>query len=147
MTDGGTALMAIGRGQGESRAVDAASQAINSDILDVRIDGSKGVLFNVKGGVDLSLYEVTEAAEVIRQVVDQEANIIFGAAIDESLEDEVQITVIATGFDGQVQASTPQQAEQREPEEKRRAGKMIEFPLKSFDRDGDDRDVPSFLRR
>jgi cell division protein FtsZ len=145
MGNGGSALMAIGRGQGESRAVDAASQAINSDLLDVRIDGSKGVLFNVKGGVDLSLYEVTEAAEVIRQVVDQEANIIFGAAIDESLEDEVQITVIATGFDGQVQAA-PRTAQKQEPEEKRRPGKMIEFPLKSFDR-GEERDVPSFLRR
>ena len=145
MGNGGSALMALGRGQGESRAVDAASQAINSDLLDVRIDGSKGVLFNVKGGVDLSLYEVTEAAEVIRQVVDQEANIIFGAAIDESLEDEVQITVIATGFDGQVQAA-PRTAQKQEPEEKRRPGKMIEFPLKSFDR-GEERDVPSFLRR
>ncbi len=146
MGNGGSALMAIGHGQGESRAVDAATQAINSDLLDVRIDGAKGVLFNVKGGGDLSLYEVTEAAEVIRQVVDQDANIIFGAAIDESLGDEVQITVIATGFDAQSQVA-PQVEERRAPEERRRTTKMIEFPLKSFDRGDEHLDVPSFLRR
>jgi len=142
MGNGGSALMAIGRGQGETRAVDAATQAVNSNLLDVSIDGAKGVLFNVKGGADLSLFEVTDAAEIVRQMVDPDANIIFGAAIDEALKDEVHITVIATGFDG-ARRATVERKEQ--PSAERGKGKMIEFPLRNFDRD--DLDVPSFLRR
>jgi cell division protein FtsZ len=99
MGNGGSALMAIGKGQGETRSVDAAMQAVNSQLLDLSIDGAKGVLFNIKGSEDLTLFEVNDAAEIIRQMVDPEANIIFGAALDDTLADEVQITVIATGFD------------------------------------------------
>jgi cell division protein FtsZ len=154
MGSGGSALMAIGRGKGETRAVDAAMQAINSHLLDVSIDGAKGVLFNVKGGDTLTLFEVNDAAELIRQMVDPEANIIFGAAIDESLSDEVQITVIATGFDAdqgaQHKAATVQrpvqpQAPRQQPAQQQEQSKAIEFPLRSFDKD--DLDVPSFLRR
>jgi len=140
MGNGGSALMAIGHGKGESRAVDAATAAVNSQLLDISIDGAKGVLFNVKGGEDLTLFEVNDAAEIIRQMVDPEANIIFGAAIDESLNDEVQITVIATGFDANhKQASLPVKPA-RNPQ-----SKTIEFPIKNLDKD--DLDIPAFLRR
>ena len=84
MGDGGSALMSIGNGKGENRAVDAAMQAVNSRLLDVSIDGAKGVLFNIKGSEDMTLHEVNEAAEIIRQMVDPEANIIFGATIDDT---------------------------------------------------------------
>lgn len=141
MGNGGSALMAIGVGRGETRAVDAASQAVNSQLLDISIDGAKGVLFNVKGGEDLTLFEVNDAAEIIRRMVDPEANIIFGAAIDESMGDEVQITVIATGFD----ASSSSAASSRTVATPAPKAKTIEFPLRSFNKD--DQDIPSFLRR
>ena len=98
MSDAGPALMAIGHGSGENRAVEAARQAIQSPLLEVRIDGARGVLFNVTGPRDLSIQELSAAAEVIGAAVDPEAEIIFGTVYDESLGDEVQITVIATGF-------------------------------------------------
>ena len=98
MSDAGPALMAIGRGTGENRAVEAAKQAIQSPLLDVRIDGARGVLFNITGPRDLSIQELNAAAEVIANAVDPEAEIIFGTVYDETLGDEVQITVIATGF-------------------------------------------------
>ncbi|MCU0505760.1 MAG: cell division protein FtsZ [Chloroflexi bacterium] len=99
MKDAGTALMGIGRASGESRAVDAARQAISSPLLEVSITGAQGILFNVCGSANLGLFEVTEAAEEIRSAADPEANIIFGTSFDERLGDEVTITVIATGFD------------------------------------------------
>ncbi len=99
MTQGGAALMAVGRGSGEDRARIAAEQAISSHLLDVTIDGAQGVLFNITGGSTLSLYEVNQAAEVIRETTHPDANVIFGAVIDESLGDEIRITVIATRFD------------------------------------------------
>jgi cell division protein FtsZ len=98
MSDAGPALMAIGHGNGENRAVDAARQAIQSPLLDVNIHGARGVLFNVTGPRDLMLHELNAAAQVIEEVVDPEAEIIFGTVVDESLGDEVKITVIATGF-------------------------------------------------
>ncbi len=131
MSDGGAALMAVGSGQGETRAMDAAKQAIASPLLDVTINGAQGVLFNVSGGNDLTLMEVNEAAEIIAEMVDPNANIIFGAVIDDTMEDEVRITVIATGFDAEAR---PQQL----PENVR------PFPTPSFDQD--DLDVPTFLR-
>jgi cell division protein FtsZ len=99
MSDSGGALMAIGRGTGETRASDAARMAISSPLLDISMEGAKGVLLNITGGDDLALTEINEAAEVIAQAADPEANIIFGAVIDQKLENEVKITVIATGFD------------------------------------------------
>jgi len=99
MTQGGAALMSVGRGSGEDRARIAAEQAISSHLLDVTIDGAQGVLFNITGGSTLSLYEVNQAAEIIRETTHPDANVIFGAVIDEALGDEIRITVIATRFD------------------------------------------------
>lgn len=100
MFERGLAHMGIGRGSGEKRAVEAAKQAIHSPLLETSINGSKGVLINITGGANLGLFEVNEAAEVVAQAADPDANIIFGAVIDESLKDEIRLTVIATGFDG-----------------------------------------------
>lgn len=99
MAEGGAALMAVGRGTGEDRARIAAEQAISSRLLDVTIDGAQGVLFNITGGTTLSLYEVNQAAEVIRETTHPDANVIFGAVIDETMGDEIRITVIATRFE------------------------------------------------
>jgi cell division protein FtsZ len=99
MKDAGSALMGIGRASGEGRAANAAKEAIASPLLEVNISGAQGVLFNITGGPSLSLYEVDEAAEIIKGTADPEANIIFGTVIDERLADEISITVIATGFD------------------------------------------------
>jgi cell division protein FtsZ len=99
MSNAGSALMGIGRASGEDRAIMAAKQAIESPLLEVSVDGARGVLFSVTGGKDMGMHEINEAAEAITAAVDPEANIIFGANIDENLEDEIKITVIATGFD------------------------------------------------
>jgi cell division protein FtsZ len=99
MTNAGSALMGIGHGTGETRAADAARQAIMSPLLEQSIDGARGVLFTITGGPDLTLFEVNEAAEIIHAAADPEANIIFGAVIDERLQNDVKISVIATGFD------------------------------------------------
>ena len=100
MKDAGSALMGIGRASGENRAVDAARQAVASPLLEVNIAGAQGILFNISGSSNLTLWEVTEAAEEIRAAADPEANIIFGTSFNERLGEEVMITVIATGFDG-----------------------------------------------
>jgi cell division protein FtsZ len=100
MKDAGSALMGIGRATGENRAVEAARQAIASPLLEVDIAGAQGILFNIQGSSNMSLFEVTEAAEEIRSAADPEANIIFGTSFNERLGEEVAITVIATGFDG-----------------------------------------------
>ncbi len=101
MTEAGTSLLGIGIGSGRSRAAEAAQAAINSPLLEAgRIDGAKGCVINITGGRDMTLEDMTSASEVIYDVVDPEANIIVGAVIDEALEGEVQVTVIATGFDG-----------------------------------------------
>ena len=99
MQNAGSALMGIGRASGENRAVQAAQQAIESPLLEVSIDGARGVLFNIAGGYDMSMHEINEAAEVITNAVAPDANIIFGATLKPDLEDELVITVIATGFD------------------------------------------------
>jgi len=98
MFEAGSAMMGIGTGSGENRAVEAAEQAISSPLLEETITGAKGVVFNVTGGTDLTLYEVNDAAEVIYNAVDPDANIIFGAVIDEKIQGDVVVTVIATGF-------------------------------------------------
>ena len=100
MADAGSALMGIGHGTGDNRAVEAARAAIDSPLLELSIDGAKGILFNITGGSDLSMYEIDEAAKLITEAADPDANIIFGSIIDENLTGEVKITVIATGFDG-----------------------------------------------
>ena len=99
MTDAGTALMGVGLGTGENRAQMAARTAISSPLLEVKIDGARGILFNITGGPDLTMSEVSEAADMISQHADPDANIIFGATIDQNMGDQVKISVIATGFD------------------------------------------------
>jgi len=99
MENAGSALMGIGRASGESRAIEAAKQAIASPLLEVSIDGAKGILFTITGGSDLGMHEVSEAAKVITGSADDDAKVIFGANVDEELKDEVRITVVATGFD------------------------------------------------
>jgi len=135
MQDAGPAWMSIGRGSGQNRAVDAAKEALASPLLDVSAGGSKGVLFNVVGGSSLTLFEVNEAAEVIKQAVDPEANIIFGVAHDPSMDKELKITLIATGF-----VSKKGMAGVSRDEE------LNEF-LSSLKKSEDELDVPSFLRR
>ncbi len=107
MADAGSALMGIGLGSGKSRAREAANAAISSPLLESSIEGARGVVFNITGGSDLTLHEVNAAAETIYEVVDPNANIIFGAVIDDRLQGEVRITVIATGFTSEAQASPP----------------------------------------
>ena len=99
MSNAGTALMGIGRASGEDRASAAAQQAIDSPLLEVSIDGARGVLFNIIGGSDLTMHEINAAAETITAAADPEANIIFGASIDDKIDGEIIITVVATGFD------------------------------------------------
>ena len=154
MAEGGAALMAIGRGEGEDKAAQAAEQAIASSLLDVTIDGARGILFNVTGGPDLTLFDVNEAAETIRKTAHPEANIIFGAVIDESMSDTIHITVIATGFDGAPQqqpalirnvakqAAPPQSTP---PRVAPRAMPVSDFPVRTHD--NDNLDIPAFLRK
>lgn len=133
MLETGTALMGIGRATGEKRAVEAARMAISSPLLETSIEGARGVLMNITGGPDLGLFEVNEAAEIIAAAADPDANIIFGAVIDENLKDEIRITVIATGFD---HVARQQAAAARE----------VESPtIRPFDLH--DLDIPAFLRR
>src|SRR5690554_4291962 len=131
MKDAGSALMGIGSSSGENRAVESAQAAISSPLLETSIEGARGVLLNITGGSSLGLFEVNEAAEIIAEAADPEANIIFGAVIDETLEDEIRVTVIATGFDQRPQI-----------EEKSEETKLN---IKSFTTD--DIEIPAFLRR
>ena len=135
MTDTGSALMGIGRAKGEKRAAEAAKLAIASPLLEASIDGAKGVLINITGGVNLGIHEANEAARVIQEVADPDANIILGAVIDENLEEEVQVTVIATGFDAR---PVFDDVEDEEPFDD-------DFNIENFN--GDDLDIPAFLRR
>ncbi len=105
MSNAGTALMGIGRASGENRAIEAAQQAISSPLLEVSIDGARGILFNVIGGLDMSMHEINTVAETITAAADPEANIIFGATINPDLEGEIIVTVVATGFDESYYAS------------------------------------------
>ncbi len=135
MKDSGPAWMSMGSGRGQNRAVDAAKAALSSPLLDASASGAKGVLFNIVGDASLTLFEVNEAAEVIRQAVDPEANIIFGVAHDPGMENEIKITLIATGF-----ATTNAPVDLAKDEE------MTEF-LTTLKTREDELDVPSFLRR
>ncbi len=151
MSDAGSALMGVGLGSGEDRAVVAARAAVSSPLLDVSINGARGVLFNVSGGTDLTMWEINEAARVITESIDRDAKVIFGAVHDEHLKKgEVKITVIATGFSaphggvGQGAGSTPRAEEHAEHEEDRRAAAPT--PAERSHR-MDDIDIPAFLRR
>jgi cell division protein FtsZ len=109
MSEGGAALMAVGRGSGDERATDAARQAIHNGLLDVTIDGARGILFNITGGPGLSLQEVNEAAAIVRESAHPDVHMIFGARIDDNLGEEVRITVIATGFENGRVTRRPEQ--------------------------------------
>jgi cell division protein FtsZ len=134
MKDAGPAWMSMGRGSGQNRAIDAANQALASPLLDVSINGSKAVLFNVVGGSSLTLFEVNEAADVIRQAVDPEANIIFGVAQDPDMDNEIRITLIATGFISKLGLTGAGQEDE------------LTQLLKGL-KSEEELDVPSFLRR
>lgn len=134
MSNTGSALMGIGQATGENRAADAARKAISSPLLETSIEGAKGVLLNITGGINLTLFEVNEAAGIISEAADPEANIIFGAVIDENLKEEIRVTVIATGFDQQWAGfgAVP--------------GKVQENIIKPVSKEVDV-DIPEFLRR
>ena len=146
MGAGGAALMAIGRASGENRAVAAAEAAIRSPLLDVTIDGAKGVLFNVTGGDDLSLNDVYEAAEVVRRVADPDVNLIFGAVIDPTMKEELRVTVIATGFNAAIKRLT--NSNQVPSNVLVAPGrKTIDFPVQARQIDREELDIPAFLRK
>jgi cell division protein FtsZ len=136
MKDAGPAWMSIGKGSGQNRAVDAAKAALASPLLDVSVSGAKGVLFNVTGGDNLSLFEVNEAAEIIKQAVDPDANIIFGVVRDNRMDKDIKITLIATGFEtSSLSGNNVNEAE-------------ISGYLKTLKGDNEEQlDVPAFLRR
>jgi cell division protein FtsZ len=138
MTDAGSALMGIGEAEGENRAAEAARSAVSSPLLEASVAGATGVLLNITGGPDLGLFEVNEAAEVVTGASDLNANVIFGAVIDESMGGRVRVTVIATGFD---------KAYRREPRERDESLGEREQTGEGFDVPSGVLEVPSFLRR
>jgi len=164
MSEGGAALMAVGRGSGDDRAKNAAEQAISSQLLDITIDGARGVLFNVTGGPNMTLFEVNQAAAIIRETAHPDVNMIFGAVIDPNMGDEIRCTVIATGFERSgvtrrvleriprssetplSAANTPFTARSSESvnAETRSSADVKSQPLPSIN--NDDLDVPTFLR-
>ncbi len=157
MSEGGAALMAVGRASGEDRARAAAEQAISSSLLDITIDGARGILFNVTGGPNMTLFEVNQAAAIIKETAHPEVNLIFGAVIDPNLGDEIRVTVIATGFERTgmprraierpkpaARQSVPVHAEQANASAARQSD-LTEFQARSFNTD--DLDIPAFLRR
>ena len=159
MSEGGAALMAVGHAGGEDRARLAAEMAISSQLLDVTINGARGILFNVTGGPNLTLFEVNQAAAIIKETAHPDVNLIFGAVIDPNMGDEVRITVIATGFDHSAQQGIidrPFRAGEKEPAKKPAlvgAGMMgaeavlapVEFTPKTINTE--DLDIPAFLRQ
>jgi cell division protein FtsZ len=157
MSGGGSALMAVGVATGENRATEAAEAAVSSALLDVTIEGAQGILFNITGGSDLSLFEVNEAAEIIKRKAHPEANIIFGAVIDESLTEELRITLIATGFEAAVQRKPFVTGKRRDtvdtktiafPQSKVRESRpREEQPRREPVYDPEDLEVPTFLRK
>jgi cell division protein FtsZ len=141
MSEMGLALMGTGIASGENRAIEAAQRAISSPLLeDITISGARGILINITGGTDLTLYEVNEASSLVQEEADEDANIIFGAVIDENLREEMRVTVIATGFG---------RAEEREERiaESRTAHSEREKTVVSFTRKESNRDIPTFIRQ
>lgn len=162
MTDAGTALMGVGMGTGENRAQMAARTAISSPLLEVKIDGARGILFNITGGADLTMNEVSEAAEMISSHADPDANIIFGATIDEAMGDQIKISVIATGFDNNRGGFANLQAVGQNATAQFNSGTDMDNDQTDDDDDGDDSskppmppkedssdpfDIPAFLRQ
>lgn len=154
MTDAGSALMGIGKGTGENRAATAARAAVSSPLLEVSIDGATGILFNIIGGNDLSMHEINEAASIISEAASGEANIIFGATIDEALSDQIKITVIATGFDSEIRKQFGARLERIEPVRREEPVTPTSSPIKPTEPvkkeeglfDDDRFDIPTFLR-
>jgi cell division protein FtsZ len=162
MSEGGAALMAVGRAAGEDRARKAAEMAISSQLLDITIDGARGILFNVTGGPDLSLFEVNDAAAIIKETAHPDVNLIFGAVIDPTMGDEIRITVIATGFE---RTAMPRKLERPAAKSTARAAataqlmapaagaRLAKVPAfaesmaRTQQMSVDDLDVPAFLRR
>jgi cell division protein FtsZ len=144
MNEAGSALMGIGTAAGENRATEAARSAVSSPLLESSIEGATGILLNVTGGPDIGLFEVNEAAQVVTSAADQNANVIFGAVIDESLRDEVRVTVIATGF-GPAKVRRRRRAEEPADEAREHEGQR-EQPAERFEVTDDVLEVPSFLR-
>jgi cell division protein FtsZ len=155
MSEGGAALMAVGNAKGDERAREAAEEAISSELLDITIDGARGILFNVTGGPDLTLFEVNQAAAIIKETAHPDVNLIFGAVIDPNMGDELRITVIATGFERtgipRRLLRKPSQRQENlvtQPQENNEvmveAGKSAEFQPRTFNTE--DLDIPTFLR-
>ena len=144
MKGAGTALMGVSSARGENRALEAAEGAIASPLLEASIEGATGILLNVTGGKDMGLFEVNEAAEVVTGAADQNANVIFGAVIDQGLKDEVRVTVIATGFGPE--RYRRRRREQRPEEEERGAVRTPSSDEGAFEVPEDVLEVPSFLR-
>lgn len=159
MTDAGTALMGVGIGAGENRAQTAARTAINSPLLEVKIDGARGILFNITGGPDMTMTEASEASALISQHADPDANIIFGATIDDDMVDQIKISVIATGFDNSIRSfgginMTPvmqsnDDEEEDEDDDQEETSPPSNSPQRDdLDVDADDPfDIPAFLRQ
>jgi cell division protein FtsZ len=145
MNEAGSALMGIGIASGENRATEAARSAVSSPLLESSIEGATGILLNVTGSSDIGLFEVNEAAQVVTSAADQNANVIFGAVIDESLKDEVRVTVIATGF-GPAKVRRRRRAEEPADESRRDEESRRDQPAERFEVGDDVLEVPSFLR-
>ncbi|BEP29493.1 cell division protein FtsZ [Helicovermis profundi] len=149
MFEQGLAHMGVGRASGENKAQEAAKQAIHSPLLETTINGAKGVLLNITGGSSLGLFDVNEAAEIVSEAADEDANIIFGAVIDEALKDEIRITVIATGFD----VNKSEAIKNKTKEVKRSKVETVEEKEESVEEieiensDSEEFEIPTFLRR
>jgi cell division protein FtsZ len=150
MHDAGSALMGIGSSSGENRASDAAKEAISSPLLEESVEGASGILLNITGGHDLGLFEVNEAAEIVQGAADSNANIIFGAVIDDAMADEVRVTVIATGFDHgrgrSVGRSQERSSSTSRPRSVNRDVTLDDRQRNSLEIRDDEIDIPSFLR-
>ena len=155
MSEGGAALMAVGNAKGDERAREAAEEAISSELLDITIDGARGILFNVTGGPDLTLFEVNQAAAIIKETAHPDVNLIFGAVIEPSMGDELRITVIATGFErtGLPRRILEKPSQRREnkstsvPENSEvlaGSSQPVDFQPRTFNTE--DLDIPTFLR-
>ena len=144
MTESGTALMAIGEAQGEDRATEAIQQALNSPLLNVSVDGARGVLLNFTGGPDMTLHEVNEAADIVSKAAEPNANIIFGTVIDEAMEGRLQVTVIATGF----QTGSAEVRPTRRRSSRISSSPVVrELDFSSRSRESSEVEIPAFLRR
>jgi cell division protein FtsZ len=147
MRDAGSALMGIGSAGGENRAAEAAKIAISSPLLEESVEGAMGILLNITGGHDLGLFEVNEAAEIVQSAADSNSNIIFGAVIDDSLGEEVRVTVIATGFEhDRVVRGVTRPSRERRDRGRDREVSMDDMQRSSLEISEDEIDIPSFLK-